>query len=385
MHFDAKLEDARQTYYKRMANPQNEQDRAYRGAINENYGLSDGDDAGLRQAIWEGKDGVNNGAPLISGPHHNAEGNPCTNDVNVCPGPKITGARIKTGSSVWHSMIGFDLIQSLGSLPGMAWTKRLPGGIGDQATFYTFQTLTTYQNNNRPSGINAVTNAPRDRHQRWEQLHTFGTSGFYFRGKLEPLFAVGYSVNDKQPVILAQTYWHDWLIRNLDLFVGAAIYPGSINDTDASYYADRDTVWFRLQYYLLSSSPGGAKDFSPLPPPDPTGGLARGRPFSFGCIECRIAVLSFGCGAAGKGRHRGLPLHPPMSPTDRPDNGRLTNATPCRPPPPRGCPYTLEVLIGREFSYGNIRSSVGYRVGRGRRKAGDRDRTGDLVLGKHTL
>ena len=32
------------------------------------------------------------------------------------------------------------------------------------------------------------------------------------------------------------------------------IYPGSINDTDVSslnYYADRDTVWFRLQYYLL--------------------------------------------------------------------------------------------------------------------------------------
>ena len=253
MHFDAKLEDARQTYYERMANPQNEQDMAYRGAINEDYGLSDGDDAGLRQAIWEGKDGVNNGAPLISGPHHDAEGNPCSNGVNVCPGAKINGARIKTGTSVWRSMIGFDLIQSLGSLPGMAWTKRLPGGVGDQATFYTFQALTTYQNNNRPSGINAVSNAPRDRHQRWEQLYTFGTSGFYFRGKLEPLFAVGYSVNDKQPVILAQTYWHDWLIRNLDLFVGAAIYPGSTNDVGSllNYYADRDTVWFRLQYYLL--------------------------------------------------------------------------------------------------------------------------------------
>ena len=85
-------------------------------------------------------------------------------------------------------------------------------------------------------------------------MYTFGLSGFYFHGKLEPLFAAGYSANGKQPVILAQTYWHDWLIRNLDLFVGAAIYPGSINQVDGSflnYYADRDTEWFRLQYYLL--------------------------------------------------------------------------------------------------------------------------------------
>ena len=106
----------------------------------------------------------------------------------------------------------------------------------------------------RPTFLNAGTNAAGDRHQRWEQLYTVGTSGFYFRGKLEPLLAFGYSVNAKQSVVLAQTFWHDWFIRNLDLFVGAAIYPGSSNQTDGSflnYYADRDTVWFRLQYYLL--------------------------------------------------------------------------------------------------------------------------------------
>ena len=44
---------------------------------------------------------------------------------------KINGARIKTGTStVWRSMIGFDLIQSIQSFPGMAWTRGLPGGIG---------------------------------------------------------------------------------------------------------------------------------------------------------------------------------------------------------------------------------------------------------------
>ncbi len=245
VHFDAKLDAARKNYL---------------ASLDGEFGMRDPDGDGMTTAQAVDQYAADNGMTreeavndLITGPHHDAEGNPCAPGVNVCPGPKINGARIKTGTSVWRSMIGFDLIQSLGSLPGMAWTKRLPGGIGDQATFYTFQALTTYQNNNRPSGINVVTNAPRDRMQRWEQLYTFGTSGFYFRGKLEPLFAVGYSVNDKQPVILAQTYWHDWLIRNLDLFVGAAIYPGSTNDVGSllNYYADRDTVWFRLQYYLL--------------------------------------------------------------------------------------------------------------------------------------
>ena len=60
---------------------------------------------------------------------------------------------------MWRSMIGFDLIQSIQSFPGMGWARNLPGGIGDQATFYTFQALTTYQNDNRPSGVNAFTNA----------------------------------------------------------------------------------------------------------------------------------------------------------------------------------------------------------------------------------
>ena len=191
---------------------------------------------------------------LVKTPYADSLGNPCTSNLGFCIDDTLRRRRIKTGSSIWRSMIGFDLIQSIGSLPGMSWARRLPGGIGDQATFYTFQALTTYQNNNRPSYVHAGTNAPFNRHYRWEQVYTFGMSGFYFRGKLEPLLAYGYSVNGEQSVILAQTYWHDWLIRNLDLFVGAAIYPGRMNRVDGSflnYYADRDTVWFRLQYYLL--------------------------------------------------------------------------------------------------------------------------------------
>ncbi len=150
-------------------------------------------------------------------------------------------------------MIGFDLIQSLQSFPGMQWTRGLPGGIGTQTTFYTFQALTTYTNNNR-TGLEHAFNSPQNRIQRWEQLYTVATADFYFRGKLERLFAFAYSVNAKQPLILAQTFWHGLVFRNLDLFVGSTLYMGSRNDVDntgLNLWADRDSFWIRLQYYLL--------------------------------------------------------------------------------------------------------------------------------------
>ena len=194
------------------------------------------------------------GSQIPVHPFEDGDGNPCVDTASFCPSPRQRLARIKTGTSIWRSMIGFDLIQSIQSFPGMGWARGLPGGLGDQTTFYTFQALTTYQNDNRATGLNAFTNAPRDRHHRFNQLYTFGTSGFYFRGKLEPLFAFAYSVNAKQPLILAQTYWHGLYFRNLDLFAGTVMYLGSTNDVDATglhLWAERDLFWIRLQYYLL--------------------------------------------------------------------------------------------------------------------------------------
>jgi len=206
--------------------------------------------AAQAKAIAQGK----TGSQIPNTPFTDGDGNPCVDGQSFCPSPRHRVARIKTGTSVWRSMIGFDLIQSIQSFPGMGWARGLPGGIGDQTTFYTFQALTTYQNDNRATGLNAFTNAPRDRHSRFNQLYTFGMSGFYFRGKLEPLFAFAYSVNAKQPLLLAQTYWHGLYFRNLDVFAGTVMYMGSTNDVDATglhLWAERDLFWIRLQYYLL--------------------------------------------------------------------------------------------------------------------------------------
>ena len=227
--------------------PRNRLPVVFRGSDQEHYDARL--DEAQAKAIAEGK----TGSQIPTNPFEDGDGNPCADATNFCPSPRARINRIKFGSSIWRSMIGFDLIQSLQSFPGMQWTKKLPGGIGDQATFYTFQALTTYTNNNR-TGLDQVFNAAQNRINRWDQLYTVATSGFYFRGKLEPLFAFAYSVNAKQPLILAQTFWHGLFFRNLDLFVGSTMYLGSRNDVDGTalnIWAERDSFWFRLQYYIL--------------------------------------------------------------------------------------------------------------------------------------
>lgn len=163
----------------------------------------------------------------------------------TCPNTRALGKHSKTGSAVWRSMIGFDLLRT--------WTW-LPGFLGKDQMFLTGQHLMTYQNDNRPTALNAFSNAPFDRMQRWEHLFTLSGSGFFIKGKLEPLWAYAYSPNAKQHLILLQAFWHGLYFKNLDLFAGMALYPGSRFQTDASflnYYADRDTAWIRLQYYIL--------------------------------------------------------------------------------------------------------------------------------------
>ena len=180
-----------------------------------------------------------------NGEFQDENGNPCPTGVTTCPGARAIRGKSKSGTAVWRSMIGFDLLRT--------WSF-LPGTFGKDQWFLTGQHLLTYQNNNRPSALNAFTNAPFDRHQRWEQLFTLSGSGFFAKGKFEPLWAYAYSANAKQHLILAQFFWHGLYFKNLDLFAGTALYLGSRFQTNASflnYYADRDTAWIRLQYFIL--------------------------------------------------------------------------------------------------------------------------------------
>lgn len=66
-------------------------------------------------------------------------------------------------------MIGFDLFKAF---PSMPITRN------DQ-WFITGQQLVTYQNDNRPTSLNAFTNTPYDCMQRWEQLYMLSAAGFF--------------------------------------------------------------------------------------------------------------------------------------------------------------------------------------------------------------
>jgi hypothetical protein len=175
-----------------------------------------------------------------------AEGNvPCPAGVIICPGARALREKSKSGSAVWRSMVGFTLPRVL---------RFLPGTFGRDQWFLIGQQFLTYQNDNRPTHLNAFTDVPHDKMQRWEQIYTVAGTGFFARGKLEPLWAYAYSVNAQQHLLLIQALWRGLYYPDLDLRIGLALYAGSRFKTDASflnYYADRDTFWVGVQYHLL--------------------------------------------------------------------------------------------------------------------------------------
>src|SRR5262249_56010978 len=96
--------------------------------------------------------------------------------------------------AVWRSMVGFDLFQSLASYRGMGWARHLPGQMGTQASFLSFQWLMKYTpavsntfcewNNAVPTGpsdpsdglpVRAAKSGCRDNH--WNHFFTLGFAG----------------------------------------------------------------------------------------------------------------------------------------------------------------------------------------------------------------
>ena len=62
--------------------------------------------------------------------------------MTFLPREKSVPQKAKSGTSVWRSMVGFDLLRT--------W-QFLPGTFGKDQWSLTGQHLMTYQNNNRPT------------------------------------------------------------------------------------------------------------------------------------------------------------------------------------------------------------------------------------------
>ena len=173
---------------------------------------------------------------------------------------------------VWRSMVGFDLFQALDNYPLMHWTRNLPGQIGTQASFLSFQWLMKYNpatSNTFCEWNNAVGIGPsvpadgdpvrgaksgcRDNH--WNHFFTLGFSGQgYFASKLEQRLAVAFEPRAQQWLLYGQWWWRNWMGMPLDLSFGTSWFPSSrFNNswTALNYLTDRNLVWAEFTYYIL--------------------------------------------------------------------------------------------------------------------------------------
>ncbi len=173
---------------------------------------------------------------------------------------------------VWRSMVGFDLLSALGNYPGMHWARHLPGGIGTQASFLSFQWLMKYTpsvsntfcewNNAVGTGPSVPADGPpvrgaksgcRDNH--WNHFLTLGFGGQgYFASKLEQRLAVAFEPRGQQWLLYGQWWWRNFLSLPVDLSMGTSWFPSSRFDnswTLLNYYTSRNLVWFEATYYLL--------------------------------------------------------------------------------------------------------------------------------------
>ncbi|MGH8006094.1 MAG: hypothetical protein ACREQ3_03715, partial [Candidatus Binatia bacterium] len=165
-----------------------------------------------------------------------------------------------TYTPVYRSMLGFDLIRSLGSFPGLSWAKYAPGQMGEQIMFFTFQFLTEYQfdnfSNNFPSSFICTGFELQNRCNRWNMAATFAVAGVgYFRGAFDPLVAIGHDFNVDSNIVLYRMFWHGLFgKKNLDFYGGTAAYMGSVNQGSwllLNKFADKDILFLRLIYYLI--------------------------------------------------------------------------------------------------------------------------------------
>jgi hypothetical protein len=170
--------------------------------------------------------------------------------------------KILVDTPVWRSMLGFDLVSALGNYRPFAWTRQLPGGIGTQQSFFTFQWLMTYyfQNltNNMcnwnfamgigPQGTGCLTN-------RWNHFFTFAWAGNgFFHGKLEQRLAVALEPRGQAWLLYGQWWWRRFMDSPVDISFGTSWFPSSRYDnswTLLNYFVHRNLLWVEGTYYIL--------------------------------------------------------------------------------------------------------------------------------------
>ena len=156
--------------------------------------------------------------------------------------------RAKRYTPVWRSMVGFDWASSLASRYGHKVQNDLLRSLLTDQWVISFQFLNEYD-----AHADHVDNSASftNRYQHFDPFFTLSGSGFFLHQKFRPTWAVAFDSNQLTPLFYVQGAY--FLTPRLQMNVGEVLYGGSKNAEDNGglhYYADRDTLFIRLTYYL---------------------------------------------------------------------------------------------------------------------------------------
>ncbi|MGH7896439.1 MAG: DUF1302 family protein [Candidatus Binatia bacterium] len=174
--------------------------------------------------------------------------NPGNPAFTSAPTERDFETRLKRFTPVWRSMVGFDYLRSIAPGPGHSLRNPLLRSLLTDQWFFTFQFLNEYN-----SHADHVTHAASftDRFQHFNPFFTVSGTGFFLNQTFRPTWAVAFDTNQLVPLTFLQAAY--FLTPRLEMRLGSVIYAGSVRSQDNNFlydYADRDTFYVRLTYFL---------------------------------------------------------------------------------------------------------------------------------------
>ncbi|MGH7858671.1 MAG: hypothetical protein ACREQY_15205, partial [Candidatus Binatia bacterium] len=153
-------------------------------------------------------------------------------------------------TDVWRGMIGFDYLRSIGLGAARTWPQPFRSLLGSDQWLFSMQLFNEYYSH--ADAHIGLLDSITDRMHHWNPMATFLATGFFVQQRFRPILAFGYDVNDSFPVMWLQGEYNigtRWTLR-----VGEVLYAGSKHAEQFLYlnkYADRDTFFVRLTYFLI--------------------------------------------------------------------------------------------------------------------------------------
>ncbi len=160
-------------------------------------------------------------------------------------------SHLKRQTQVVRTMVGFDYLRTIWQQPPL-WLRQTPilGSLMYDQWFFTFQFFNEYHAH--ADRIWGLLLSSTDRMQHFNPVLTYVMTGFFDKNRLRPFIAAGYDVNADFPVLWLQAEYY--ITPKLSLRIADIEYFGSRNNESFLFlhkYADRDTLFARLTYFIL--------------------------------------------------------------------------------------------------------------------------------------